>query len=263
MLEYLDWAFEYGVAWLCAWLVSFFVGYLGASMAIIKFGPMVVGARGTLDGITFSANKSGPYAKPWAKGGNPRTQIQTENRARFSTFASGWRDLSTVNKDDWDDYADDAAQQLTNSLAETYFISGFNWYIRINDHLDRAARAPRTAAPNAVRPAAPTIDSDRLGVTGSGLTTLISVDITDPDFGADVAVLSTMYVSQGRLVDGAPREVITIEQPNAAGTINLTTPVITRYGDIQLGQRIFWFIAYQDTEGQRGPFSTLFSDSEE
>lgn len=230
-------------------------------MAIIKFGPMVVGARGTLAGSTFSANRGGPYVKGWSRGGNPRTALQSDQRASFAGFASIWRDLSQAERDDWDDYADDPAQELTNSLQETYFASGFNWYIRINNHLERAGRAARDDAPTLTRPVAPTLDGDQLGVTSAARTSFISVDITDPDFGADVAVLSTMYNSQGRQVDARPRQVLVIEQPSGTGTVNVTTEVIDRYGNIQLGQRIFWFVAYQDTHGQRGPFSEVSSDA--
>jgi len=116
-------------------------------MAIVKFGPMVVGARGTLAGIIFSANAAGPFVRQWSRGSNPRSEGQQIQRQHLGDFATKWNQLTDAERLDWDDYADDPAQELTNSLGETYFASGFNWYVRINTHLAIAAAAERDDAP--------------------------------------------------------------------------------------------------------------------
>ncbi len=74
-------------------------------MAIAKFGPTVTGLRGTVAGTTFSANKSGPYARGWSRGANPRSSLQSTQRGRLGALAAAWRDLTQVQRDDWIVYA--------------------------------------------------------------------------------------------------------------------------------------------------------------
>jgi hypothetical protein len=46
-------------------------------MAIVSFGAPITGMRGSIGGITYSGNKSGAYAKIWAKSANVRTPKQS------------------------------------------------------------------------------------------------------------------------------------------------------------------------------------------
>ncbi len=126
-------------------------------MAILKLGELVAGIRGTIGGTIYSVNKSGPFARGWAKGSNPRTPAQTSQRAITSTHPTEWRDLTQSKRDGWDAYAADAAQELFNSLGESYYATGFNWFSRINTHLILSGLARRNGAPTDPTPAMPTL----------------------------------------------------------------------------------------------------------
>lgn len=232
-------------------------------MALIKFGPTVVGVRGTVGGLTFSANLASPYIKAWSPPINRRSTRQSDSRATFGNFATSWGGLSQSERDDWDDYANDAAQELTNSLGENYFTSGFSWYIKINTQLTLAGRASRDDAPTATRPAAPTIDGQQLKTTASGGISLVNVDNTDPDFGADVCVKSTYFLTQARGFANFGRQFLRCAQPTAAGALTTTGQIADKYGTISLGSRIFYFVSYQDTQGQRGPSADIQVDASE
>lgn len=231
-------------------------------MALIKYGPTVVGVRGTVGGITFSANLASPYIKSWAKPVNRRSTPQSTARGSFGGFAASWVGLTQAQRDGWDTYAAAAAQDLTNSLGETYSASGFNWYIKINTQLALAGRAARVAAPTATRPAAPNVTAQILATTASVKVTSVRVDPLDPDFGADAAVLSTYFMTQGRGFANKARQWLSTEQPAGAGLVNLNAEVIGKYGNIELGSRIFYFVHYQDLEGQRGPATEVSTDAE-
>ena len=232
-------------------------------MALIKFGPTVVGVRGTVGGITFSANLASPYIKAWAPPVNRRSTPQSTARSSLGGFAASWVGLTQPQRDGWDSYASAVAQDLTNSLGETYSASGFNWYIKINTQLALAGRAPRAAAPVAIRPAAPTVTGQQLRVDGSGLTSFVTLDASDPDWGADICVHSAYFMTHGRGFANIHRQFLICAQPDFGSSLVLNDPIGIKYGTVALGSRIFYFVRYQDTQGQRGPATEVNTDSVE
>ncbi|RLB61040.1 MAG: hypothetical protein DRG80_04550 [Deltaproteobacteria bacterium] len=125
-------------------------------MAIIKLGTLVTGVRGTIGGITYSANGAGNYAKTWAKPPNPKTGNQSVQRGYLAEQIQRWRDLPQTTKDLWATFAADPAQALTNSLGETYYASGYQWFTKLNIRLRRAGRTLLTNPPTGARPTANT-----------------------------------------------------------------------------------------------------------
>lgn len=103
-----------------------------AAMAILKFGTIVVAARGTIGGLTISANKAGPYGKPWASPPRQNTPKQSTARARFASLKFQWQALTPSERTDWDDFAALPGQELTNPLGDAYYLSGWQWFTKIN-----------------------------------------------------------------------------------------------------------------------------------
>ncbi|KKK76272.1 hypothetical protein LCGC14_2865330 [marine sediment metagenome] len=231
-------------------------------MAIARFGVPVIGARGTIGGLIFSANKAGPYIRIWSKGSNPRTAAQSKQRGILTSFASNWRNLTQVQRDDWDDYADDPAQELTNSLGVDYFISGFNWYGRINTHLELAGEADRVDAPTLVRPVAPILGvAIQLWTTGAAQNTRVIMTAGSPDLTENHVVFSHI-VGQGRNVWTSRFSLMTIAVPDAGRRVFFQTEIESAFGTIILGQRMFVEVSIQDAHGQRGPVATAFADAQ-
>jgi hypothetical protein len=156
-------------------------------MAIIKFGALVVGARGTIGGVTYSANKSGPYARAWGHGSNPRTVAQSITRADMGGLGARWLAISSSERDDWDSFAADAANELTNSLGETYFLSGWQWFAKTR-LFGGGAESPDEFPPSLPRLSTP-----------AGIT--LTCDVGPPE----EAILDTNSQFDGRVgyVDGA------------------------------------------------------------
>lgn len=136
-------------------------------MAVIKLGPPLAGIRGTIGGVTYSANGSSLYAKAWARGANPQTPAQQVQRQNIATMPSLWNAMSDAERAAWRTFASDPAQELTNALGETYYASGYNWFVKCNTRLSRVGRSPITAVPTQARPAAPTITDFRVTVAGT------------------------------------------------------------------------------------------------
>lgn len=136
-------------------------------MAIVKIGAPLSGIRGTIGGITYSANGAGPYCRQWSRGSDPGSPKQATQRAYLARMPQAWAALTAAQRTAWDTFAALAAQALTNSLGETYYASGFNWFCKCNTRLLRSGRSLITATPTQARPAAPTISDFRVTVAGS------------------------------------------------------------------------------------------------
>lgn len=136
-------------------------------MAIIKLAAPLSGLRGTIGGITYSANAATPYAKAWSKPARPLTQRQSDQQGTFSQLPTLWRALSSAQKTAWDTFAALPAQELTNSLGETYYASGANWFTKCNTRLLTMGRSTITATPTQARPAAPTLTYFQITPAGS------------------------------------------------------------------------------------------------
>jgi len=220
-------------------------------MAILKLGELVAGIRGTIGGTIYSANLGGPYARGWSKGPNPRSRYQTIERSYMSRMPSAWREISDDQRSDWDDYAALPAQELTNSLGEAYYASGFNWFSRINVHLLNADRATRQDPPDLGRPAIPTISD--LAVN-TPLTSDARFNITFPegDFDGFDQIVYTSFAPSIGLLWLSHGYTCTWAAPTtfySSNQIGLT--VRTRFGDPTEGSKCFAMIHKQTTQGER------------
>lgn len=229
---------------------------------IIKFGPTIVGARGTIGGIIFTANKAGPFARIWSKGANPRTALQSNQRGRLGSLATNWRTLTAAQQLDWDDYADDPAQVLKNSLGLDYFISGFNWYVRINTQLEIAGAARRVDAPTLTRPIAPTIEFIRNRGTDFGALNYVRYGVADPDLGELHVIFARLVYSQGinPIPPHMPYMITGI--PDGGRLLVFTTEYADTFGNNPATARCLVSTRVQDAHGQRGPAATALKDTQ-
>lgn len=225
-------------------------------MAIILFGSMVAGARGKVGGLVFSANQGGPYVKAWSRSSNPRTPEQTTVRDRFAAKSSQWKDLTQAQRDDWDDYADDPAQELTNSLGIDYFISGHDWYTKINYQLEEGGAADRVDAPTLTRPTAPVIDAERFIPTGGSPNSFVQFDNAQPTITELHLVRGMLFFSVGRGSATGPFRFLNIAVPNVNDRVVIQSDMETVWGTIATNQKVFIEALVQDAHGQRSPVDT-------
>lgn len=224
---------------------------------IITFGVSIVGARGTAGGLTFSANKSGPYARLWSRGANPSSPLQSSQRGNLTTHAAGWRALSAANQALWDAYAALPAQELFNSLGQSYFVSGFNWYVNINIGRIRAGQAIRTTPPSVVRPVAPIIQTVvlRAGVPDSA--SFIQFSAGDP-------ALADRHLAHCQLVNSVgvnfvPQRMpfIVLAVPDVSRKIFIKPEITSIFGAPVVGQRLLVRCWTQGVHAQKGPTDTF------
>lgn len=229
-------------------------------MAIVKFGVLVTGVRGKLGGAVFSANGTSTYVRQWYKSANPRSEKQSTHRGRFGIMPAYWRAITDGERDDWDTFAADPAQQRTNSLGETYYCSGFNWFCIINTRLLYAGQAERDVFPVKARPAAPTI-------TGFDFEEVVGVPKIEVTYGVgefaadETIIVAAAYVpGGGRSVQYGTYPVFGAEPNPGASPYDFAKAFTEKFGKPQIGARAFARVYKQTDDGMRSSAWSAFQD---
>lgn len=109
-------------------------------MALIKFGPVISDARGSVGGTVFSRNAAGAIMKQRTTPTYPASQKQQERASLLSTIIEDWQGtLTTPERNAWNALAQ--ITSLPNKLGEQFTPSGLNLYVRSNCMLDLTAQA--------------------------------------------------------------------------------------------------------------------------
>lgn len=174
-------------------------------MALIRFGPMVADARGSIGGTTFSRNRSGAYTRGRVVPTNPNTTTQQQARANMTTAAQAWLALTATQRLNWNTYA--ANVNRTNPMGDAFKWSGQQAFCACN--------TMRLAVGLAILTAAPTTNT-----AGPGLTPTMSV----------TAASSTLVVSAlagyTPVAGGAPL-IIRASDPQSPGVSYFKGPFYT------------------------------------
>ena len=121
-------------------------------MATIQLSSPIAGIRGKVGGLIYSQNGSSKYVRAWSRSSPVPSSPQNTTRNYLAELPTSWRALSSGVRSDWDDWAALGAQELTDAFGDPYYISGFNWFCKLNMRLLRIGNSIREAAPTAARP---------------------------------------------------------------------------------------------------------------
>lgn len=226
-------------------------------MGIVKFGTVVVGARGTIAGTIFSANKAGPYARGWARGSNPSTTLQGVARASVATFAALWRTLDLSVQSGWDLWAADPAQARSNALGETYYMSGYQAFVSINLCLAAVGRSYSSAVPTLAKPAAPVMEGIVVSAGSSDDTISWYVGQFSPTY--DLVVEVCLASGPGTTVPVGPWKTIGGWQVPTGTSKVITSEMAARFGVQRAGMQAFARAYRQTVEGYRSGAYTITS----
>jgi len=229
-------------------------------MARVKIGAPLTGIRGTIGGITFSANATATYAKQWSGPRRNGTRLASKSRCVFGRNGSPWREMSDAQRAAWDVYAALPAQELTNSLGQAYYASGWNWFASLNSRLAWIERTAITTPPAGARPAAPTISSVVLEASGGGDTSAITYPVDEFD-AYDFVLFGRLWLSQGAVARTAGFFLILASQSPGASSTNVQSQLESVFGSIPSGARLFASLSRQDQDGQRSQPAADYGDS--
>jgi hypothetical protein len=158
-----------------------------------------------------------------------------------------------VQRFNWAVYAAGAAQAKTNSLGETYYASGFNWYVEINDARTRAGLAITASVPVNPAPAAPSQDS--VYIRGTPTNTFDHFILLANWTAANYLVSYLWISSRLTLISVPMARYIFIH--TRLGVVNgpeyrfdISTQFRTRYPTVRQGQRAYMVLYAMTPEGR-------------
>lgn len=221
-------------------------------MALIKLGPMVGQASGSIGATTFSHGRSGTYTRRRAIPVNPQSPRQVSIRAGFTAANQAWRDtLTAAEREGWNDYA--AQTPVVNRLGDRVPLSGNAMYCAYNAQLLSLPGGVRVDTPPSTPGEAAAITvTQTAGEVAGWIITAASAAIPD----GDVLMVYTgaSPVSPAVNFFGSP---YTYNGLFATSTLPFT---VTIPGGIFEGQR--WFVEFRlfTADGRRGPRTRQFVD---
>lgn len=202
----------------------------------IKWGALVVDGRNKIGGQVASKNRAGAYMRNKVTPVNPSTSFQINARARFASYAQGWRGLTQAQRTAWNAVVGDFAK--TDIFGDIKNPSGFNLYVALNNNLDNVGGTPITSPPS---PVGVNVFSSLSLAAAEGAGTLVAtVAPTTLDASEYVIVRATAAQSAGKSFVKSEFRQITVLTSVVAGSIDLATAWETKFGDIgAAGQKIF------------------------
>jgi len=99
-------------------------------MARVTYGESITEYAGSIGGVTYLRNASGPIAKLRSKPLVNPSPDQSTHQGNMATLVTYWPTLSQANKDAWDAFA--AAHDHVTPWGETKTLSGYQWFLSVN-----------------------------------------------------------------------------------------------------------------------------------
>jgi len=99
-------------------------------MARVTYGGGVSEFKGSIGGVTFQRNTSGPIIKLRTIFPVNPSPFQSPKQQRLSFLVSSWSLLSQANKDLWDAFA--LAHDHTTPWGDVKTLSGYQWFLSVN-----------------------------------------------------------------------------------------------------------------------------------
>jgi len=203
---------------------------------------------GSYQGMTASRNRFGQYMRTRATPVQPRTPAQLNQRARMSTNASAWRDLTDNQRAGWLSLG--LSISRTDSLGSAYTMNGFMAYCSINNNNLDAGNAVVSDAPSIITPA----DILTATVTLTAASFSIAYTATPLAAGVRLFVWTSPQRSAGRKFNGDYR-LLAVTAAAAASPANTLAAYTARFGVPIVGNRIFMSLQTYEGGFKGSPFN--------
>ena len=167
-------------------------------MPKLRYGAVITDSRGSMDGVTYSKNKGGSFARKRSVPTNKLTSYNSVIRARQATLSKRWSStLSAAQRTGWGTLAN--ANPVTDVFGNTRYLSGFQFYCRVNGVRGQCGLAFLDAAP-----------ADQAGTALTSITMTATV----------VPVVSVVFAATP--LDADHRLYIFATPPHSNGKTNVT-----------------------------------------
>jgi hypothetical protein len=204
---------------------------------------------GSLAGVTSSRNRFGQYRRSRATPVNPNTTLQGAVRARLAVNAAAWRALTSAQRAGWTTLGSNMSR--TDSLGQTYTLTGFQAYVCVNNNMLAAGNAVVSDAPAVVTPSA--IATATITLTAAAFS--IAYTPTPLSAGERMFTYTSPQRSAGRSFEADTR-LLAVSAAAAASPANVYAAYTARFGIPIVGQRIFVTVQRFSGGFLSGPLST-------
>ena len=202
---------------------------------------------GSLAGQTSSRNRFGQYVRSRATPVNPNTPFQAVVRARLALNAAAWRALTDVQREGW--VALGLQMNRTDSLGQSYNLTGFAAYCSVNNNNLAAGNAVVSAAPALTTPTA--LTSATLTLTSAAFS--IAYTVTPLPAGARLFVYTSPQRAAGRNFESDYR-LIAVSAAAQASPFVVFSAYQARLGTPVTGNRIFTSMTVYSNGFESAPF---------
>jgi hypothetical protein len=224
-------------------------------MAIVQYGPTVAGIRGTVAGLTFSANGSGGYVRPWAKGANPQSTLQMVTRGRMSLFSAPWLAMTAPQRAAWDYLGDHPPEVDYNTLGVRIYLSGWQWFVRCGQRNLSCGIGIGSTPPTATPPTPPASVTLHLHGQPGDACTAAWPSGTFP-FLTSAILTVALHNTVGLLAHpGGQTLVLAKVSPGDTGE-TITAAMVGRFGFFPAGWKAFGSLYVQWGSGSRSTPAT-------
>lgn len=204
-------------------------------MAKIKFGAMMVDARGKLGGHVFSKNRGGAYIRTKVTPSNPQTEDQVAQRALLASASQRWKALTEAQRTAWNGAV--SQYSSTNVFGDLVNPSGSALHTRLNINAGLVGGAAISTPPLPVGISSPAGVSVTATVAGSA----VEINWTSGAVPAGVrrVVEGTPQMSPGIYnANNKFRTITTLAAAVATGE-DVGTEYVAKFGALTAGQKLF------------------------
>lgn len=189
---------------------------------------------GSYQGITSSRNRFGQYVRTRATPVNPNTTFQSDVRARLSANATAWRSLTDEDRLSWGYLG--ASVLRTDSLGQSYTLTGLQAFVLVNNNLAAAGEAAVTTPPTYLLP--DPVNSLTLTATAGVAAFSVAFTATPLPASTRLFVFASPQRSQGISFENDLR-LIVVSAAAAASPVNALAGYTARFGTLVAGNKIF------------------------
>ena len=217
-----------------------------------KWGSFVVDGRGKINGHVASKNRSGAYFRTKVTPTNPQTAAQSDARSRLAQFSQAWSGLNDGARIAWN--AAVTSWMTNNIFGDGVMPSGKNLYTRLNANLDLVGAASLNVPPLPIA----TTSADISNMIADVSANQIQFDFANADAGQELVIEATAPQTPGTYNASGRFRVISTQTQDPAGTINVWSEYVAKFGGPVAGQKVFIRVkSIVASTGQNTPYMTL------
>lgn len=214
-------------------------------MAKLKFGAIVNDARGSIDGIVYSKNQYGAYARVKVSPVQPRTSTQIATRAIFAEMSTAYSNtLTDAQRSAWKLFATN--NPTVDVFGNSKTLSALAMYQSVNSVLKHAGVA-RIDDPPA------NMDVTAL-LTATVASTVALQDVAITFTATPLGATHRLYVYATSPLPGGVSfienrlKLLSSSAAAAASPVNMGADYVARFGALIAGQRIGILVATVNTD---------------